>query len=106
MWHYHLSLSEKVKAIEAKEENKPLAREIMLKFKCGKTQIYETLKHKDKIVSWCNEMAKWMKNINFLLDIRKKKQLPEHELLVTAYIKIHTVYNLFNTVYVLLNVLK
>ena len=25
--------------------------EIMLKFKCGKTQICETLKHKDKIVS-------------------------------------------------------
>ena len=44
-----------------------------------------------------------MKTINFLLDIRKNEnQLPEHELLVTAYIKIHTVYNLFNTVYVIL----
>ena len=54
------SLSEKVKVIESKENNKPLVREIMLKFKCGKTQIYKTLKHKDKIVSvdatkWPNE---------------------------------------------------
>ena len=48
MWHYHLSLSEKVKVIEAEENNKPLVREIMLKFKCGKTQIYETLKPKTK----------------------------------------------------------
>ena len=36
MWHCHLSLSEKVKVIEAKENNKPLVHQIMLKFKCGK----------------------------------------------------------------------
>ena len=40
--------------IEAKEKNKPLVHEIMLKFKCEKTQIYEILKHKDKI------MSEWM----------------------------------------------
>ena len=43
------SLNEKIKVIEASEKNKLSVREIMLRFKCGKTQIYETLKNKDKI---------------------------------------------------------
>ena len=79
----------------------------MLKFKCEKTQIYETLKHKDKIVSeWMQRNGQMDEKYKFLVRYSKKKQFPEHELLVTAYIKIHTVYNLFNTVYVILNVLK
>ena len=80
-------------------------REIMLKFKCGKTQIYETLK--DQIVSeWMHRNGQMNEKYKFLVRYSIKKQLPEHELLVTAYIKIHTVYNSFNTVYVILTVLK
>jgi hypothetical protein len=41
---YVPSLNEKVKAIEAKEKDKLSVREIMMRFKCGKTQVYNTLK--------------------------------------------------------------
>ena len=75
MRHYHLSLSEKVKVIEAKEKNKPLVREIMLKFKCGKTQIYETLKHKDEIVSeWMQRNGQMKEKYKFLVRYSKKKK--------------------------------
>jgi predicted DNA-binding protein YlxM (UPF0122 family) len=46
-----LSLNEKVKAIEAKEKDKLSVREIMMRFKCGKMQVYNTLKQKDKIMN-------------------------------------------------------
>jgi hypothetical protein len=56
------SLKEKVKVTEAKETDKLLVREIMMWFKCGKTQVYSTLKQKDKIMNdwlqgneWLNE---------------------------------------------------
>jgi hypothetical protein len=49
-----LSLNKKVKVIEAKEKDKLLVREIIMRFKCGKTQLYNTLKQKDKI------MYKWL----------------------------------------------
>jgi hypothetical protein len=45
-----LSLNEKVKVIEAKEKDKLSVREIKMLFKCGKTQVYNTLKQKDKIM--------------------------------------------------------
>lgn len=50
-----LTLNEKMKVIEASEKDKLTVREIMLRFKCGKTQIYDTLKNKDKI------REEWMK---------------------------------------------
>jgi hypothetical protein len=51
------SLNEKVKAIEAKEK-KVSVWEIMMQFKCVKTQICNTLKQKDKIMNeWLQEMA-------------------------------------------------
>jgi hypothetical protein len=46
-----LSQNEKVKVIEAKEKDKLSVREIMMWFKCGKTQVYNTLKQKDKIMN-------------------------------------------------------
>jgi hypothetical protein len=49
-----LWLNEKVKVIEAKETDKLLVREIMMRFKCGKSQEYNTLKQKNKI------MNKWL----------------------------------------------
>jgi hypothetical protein len=39
-----LSLNEKVKVIEAEEKNKLSLREVMMQFKCGKTQMYNALK--------------------------------------------------------------
>jgi hypothetical protein len=46
-----LSLNEKVKVTEAKEKDKLSVREIMMRFKCGKTQVFNTLKQKDKIMN-------------------------------------------------------
>ena len=46
-----LSLSDKVKVIELHQKKKRSVREIMLQFSCGKTQIYETLKNKERIMS-------------------------------------------------------
>jgi centromere protein B len=48
------SLNEKVKVIEAKERIKVLVQEIIMRLKCGRTQVYNTLKRKDKI------MNKWL----------------------------------------------
>jgi hypothetical protein len=51
-----LSLNEKVKIIEAKENDKLSVREIMMLLQCGK---YNTLKQKDKIINeWCKETVK------------------------------------------------
>jgi hypothetical protein len=43
-----LSLNEKVKVIEAEGKDKLLVREIMILFKCGEMQVYNTFKQKDK----------------------------------------------------------
>jgi hypothetical protein len=44
-----LSINEKVKVIEAKEKDKLSIREIIMRFKCGRTQVYNTLKQKYEI---------------------------------------------------------
>jgi hypothetical protein len=49
-----LLLNEKVKVTEAKEKDKLSEWEIMMQFKRGKTQVYNTLKQKNKVVN------KWM----------------------------------------------
>jgi hypothetical protein len=46
-----ISLNEKVEVIEAKENDKLWVKEIMIWFKCGKTQVYNTLKQKDKVMN-------------------------------------------------------
>jgi transposase len=46
-----LLLNEEVKVIEAKEKGKLSVQEIMMRFKCGKTQVYNTLKQKNKIMN-------------------------------------------------------
>jgi predicted DNA-binding protein YlxM (UPF0122 family) len=46
-----LLLNEKIKVIEAKEIDKLSVREIMMRFKCGKTQVYNILKQKEKIMN-------------------------------------------------------
>jgi hypothetical protein len=46
-----LSLNEKVKVIEAKGKDKLLVQEIMMRFKCGKMQVFNMLKQKDKIMN-------------------------------------------------------
>jgi hypothetical protein len=43
-----LSLNEKVKVTETKELDKLSVLEIIMQFKCDKTQVYNTLKQKDK----------------------------------------------------------
>jgi hypothetical protein len=48
--YIELSPNEKVKVIEAKENYKLSVQEIMMAFKCGKTQVNNTLKQKDKIM--------------------------------------------------------
>jgi hypothetical protein len=49
-----LSLNEKVKVTGAAEKDKLSVREIVMSFKCGKTQVCNTLQQKDKI------MNEWM----------------------------------------------
>jgi hypothetical protein len=46
-----LLLNEKVKVIGAKEKDKLLVRKIMMQFKCGKMQVYNAFKQKDKITN-------------------------------------------------------
>jgi transposase len=46
-----LSLNEKVRVIEAKDKDKLSVREIMKRFKCGRTQVYNVLKQKNKIMN-------------------------------------------------------
>jgi hypothetical protein len=51
-----LWLNEKVKVFETKEKNNFLVRDIRMRFKCGKTEIYNTLKQKNKIMNkWLQE---------------------------------------------------
>jgi hypothetical protein len=45
-----LSLNKKVKVIQAKEKDKLSVQEIIMQFNCGKTQVCNTLKQKDKIM--------------------------------------------------------
>jgi hypothetical protein len=45
-----VSLNEKAKVIEAKGKEKLSVRDTMMQFKCGKTQVYNTLKQKNKIM--------------------------------------------------------
>jgi predicted DNA-binding protein YlxM (UPF0122 family) len=64
---YVTLLNEKAKVIEAKEKDKLSVWEIMMRFKCGKTQIYNTLKQKDKIMNkWlqgkCRMKWEWFTN--------------------------------------------
>jgi hypothetical protein len=53
------SPNETVKVNEAKEKDKLSVQEIMMQFKCGKTQVYNTLKQKDKIMNeWLQENSR------------------------------------------------
>ena len=45
------SLKLKIDLIKCYEENKVSAKQLVQKFKCGKTHVYEILKNKDKIKS-------------------------------------------------------
>ncbi|KAE9528589.1 hypothetical protein AGLY_012164 [Aphis glycines] len=50
-----LTLSDKVKLIELKETQKLSTKELITRFKCGKTQVYDAIKNKDKIMDeWVN----------------------------------------------------
>jgi hypothetical protein len=46
-----LSINEKVKVNNTKEKDKLSVQEIMMQFKCGKMQAYNTLKQEDKIIN-------------------------------------------------------
>ncbi|CAI6369824.1 unnamed protein product, partial [Macrosiphum euphorbiae] len=51
-----LTLSDKVKLIELKETQKLSTKELITRFKCGKTQVYDAIKNKDKIMDeWLYE---------------------------------------------------
>jgi len=41
-----LTLSDKVKLIELKQHENLSVKELMVKFKCGKTQVYEAIKNR------------------------------------------------------------
>jgi hypothetical protein len=45
-----LTLSDKVKLIELKETQKLSTKELIIRFKCGKTQVYDAIKNKEKIM--------------------------------------------------------
>ncbi|KAL4132599.1 hypothetical protein QTP88_009723 [Uroleucon formosanum] len=50
-----LTLSDKVKLIELKETQKLSTNELITRFKCGKTQVYDAIKIKEKIMDeWVN----------------------------------------------------
>ncbi|XP_025205101.1 tigger transposable element-derived protein 6-like [Metopolophium dirhodum] len=50
-----LTLSDKVKLIELKETQKLSTKELITRFKCGKTQVYDAIKNKEKIMDdWVN----------------------------------------------------
>ncbi|XP_027850980.1 tigger transposable element-derived protein 4-like [Aphis gossypii] len=50
-----LTLSDKVKLIELKETQKLSMKELITRFKCGKTQVYDAIKNKEKIMDeWVN----------------------------------------------------
>ncbi|KAL4098198.1 hypothetical protein QTP88_022846 [Uroleucon formosanum] len=61
-----LTLSDKVKLIELKETQKLSTNELITKFKCGKTQVYDAIKNKEKIMDeWLYEwfVSVWSKNL-------------------------------------------
>ncbi|XP_060863424.1 tigger transposable element-derived protein 4-like [Metopolophium dirhodum] len=45
-----LTLSDKINLIELKQHENLSVKELMVKFKCGKTQVYEAIKNKDKLM--------------------------------------------------------
>lgn len=45
-----LTLSDKIKLIELKQHENFSVKELMVKFKCGKTQVYDAIKNKDKLM--------------------------------------------------------
>jgi len=50
-----LTLSDKVKIIELKETQKLSTEELIIRFKCGKSQVYDAIKNKEKIMDeWIN----------------------------------------------------
>jgi len=50
-----LTLSSKVKLIELKEHGNFNMKDLITRFKCGKTKLYNTIKNKDKIMDeWVN----------------------------------------------------
>ena len=50
-----LSLNSKIELIKCYEESKVSVKKLVVQFKCGKTQVYEILKNKDKIKDdWLN----------------------------------------------------
>ena len=51
-----LTLKEKVEIIELNEKQKVSPKELTLRFKCGKTQVYSTLQNKERILNeWLTE---------------------------------------------------
>jgi len=55
MSHTALTLSNKVKLIELKETQKLSTKELITRFKCGKTQVYDVIKNREKIMDeWVN----------------------------------------------------
>lgn len=51
-----LTLNEKVQIIELSEKEKVSAKELTIRFKCGKTQVYSVLQNKEKIMNdWVTE---------------------------------------------------
>ena len=53
-----LSLKSKIDLIKCSEEKKLTPKQLVIQFKCGKTQVYEILKNKDKI------KEEWMRGCN------------------------------------------
>ena len=50
-----LYLNARIELIKCYEEKKISAKQLVVKFKCGKTQVYEIIKNKDKInEEWLN----------------------------------------------------
>lgn len=60
-----LSLSDKFKLIELRRE-KWCTEELIFRFKCGKTQVYDAIKNKEKI------MVKWVNSKNLGKNKRMK----------------------------------
>ena len=59
-----LTLSDKVKLIELKETQKLSTKELIIRFKCGKTQVYDAIKNKEKIMDeWVNSKNSVLKTI-------------------------------------------
>lgn len=66
-----LSLKSKIDLIKCSEEQKLSPKQLVLRFKCGKTQVYEILKNKDKI------KEEWMRGSNG--DVKRKPKENSNE---------------------------